>query len=400
MVLPLSTDRPLARPTLVTYALIACCVVVHLVKYALARSNQPLHDTMIDALVLNPAPGQLRWYAFFTYQFLHADFMHLLGNMLFLFVFGPAVEDRLRRWGFLLFYLVGGAFAGLAHMMLEPAVTDELGQSIVPPVMGASGAIACVTGAYLALFPLASIRVFVFFVVVGVYHFPAWMMIVAAVAKDLWSSASSARGGGEHIAFAAHLGGYVYGCVIAMLLLACKVLPREPYDLFSMGRQAHRRRVFKELASGGKTPWLADAPAKSKVAAAAATDPRVERAASLRADIARAISAGDHNRAAETYITLLDLLPDSALARDNQIVVANHLFALRRHAAAAAAYELFIKRYPSDREASQVRLMLALVNARYLNDPVRAKSLLAELNSQTCDDAQRRLAQELSAELG
>lgn len=399
MIIPISTDRPLKRPTMVTFGLLAACAAVHLASALVHRFNPALHDTLFGPLVLNPNPGSIRWWAFFTYQFLHADFMHLLGNMLFLFVFGPAVEDRLGRWGYLAFYLVGGAAAGLAHTVFERPVQVGMASTLIPPVVGASGSIACVTGAYLVLFPLATIRVLVFFIIIGIYHFPAWVMIALAIAKDLWSSAGGWLGGGEsRVAFAAHLGGYAYGAAIAFLLLALKMIPREPYDLFSMSRQAHRRRVFKELTSSGKSAWLSDAPTKLKTQPGGGAD--AERASAQRARIASELSSGNRDGAALAYLELLSIQPDAALSRNNHLDVANHLVTLRKHADAAAAYEAFIVRYPRDREATHVRLMLALISARYLNDPVRAKNLLGELRTAPCDDAQRRIADELARELG
>lgn len=394
MLLPLGTDRPLTRPTLVTFVLIGSNLLIHLVRALLLRFNPEQAHALEDLLLLNPAPGELRWWGFFSYQFLHADLLHLGGNMLFLYVFGPAVEDRFRRWGYLLFYLVGGAAAGLAHIVFEPAAIGPLGEMVIPPVAGASGSIACVTGAYLVLFPHAGVRVLLFFFVIGVYTFPAWVMIVAAVAKDIWSSATSS--GTSNIAFAAHLGGYVYGAAIAFILLAFKVIPRETYDLFSIGRQAHRRRQFKELTSSGASPWLAAA-AKVK-ADAASTEP--EPVTAKRGEIARALSGSDRDRAAALYLEVLELRPSTVLSRNNQYDVANHLFACQKYTAAASAYELFVARYPTDREAAQVRLMLALINARYLNDPVRAKTLLAEVRSSSPDESQSRLAADLERELG
>src|SRR5690606_30503901 len=95
---------------------------------------------------LNPRAPEL--HQFLSYQFLHASWLHLLGNMLFLYVFGNSVEDRLGRAAYLLFYLAGGVMAGVGHAWLEAA-----------PVLGASGAVAGVTGAFLALFPLSNITV-------------------------------------------------------------------------------------------------------------------------------------------------------------------------------------------------------------------------------------------------
>lgn len=422
MIIPLSTDRPLARPTTVTYALIAVCVGVHLARAFLARVNpageQWLSDFaalqgMVSASLPLDAAGAddslashgPRWWQFITYQFVHSGLMHLIGNMLFLFVFGPAVEDRLKRWWFLFFYLLGGAFAGAAHLLFASEFTvPDGGQLItaVPSVVGASGAIACVTGAYLVLFPLATVRVLFFFIVIGIYHLPAWLWIAVAVAKDIWSTAWSSVGGVSNVAFEAHLGGYVYGIVIALVLLAFKVIPREVYDLFSMGKQAHRRRVFKELASSGKSPWVSDAKgAVTKPAGKPAlSDAKAEEAAALRSLAIKELAASNPDAAASAYVKLLEITPDSALPRAAQAEIAAHFHKQGKHTLAAQSFEILLKRYPTDREAADVRLMLAAINARYLNDPVRAKALIAEAKSAGLDESRAAFADSLLKDLG
>lgn len=422
MLIPLKTDRPLTRPTLVTYALIAACVGVHLASATLSRTNPGAAEWLLNFGVLEGAraastpsgltPSTIHWWEFFTYQFLHGDLLHLLGNMVFLFVFGPAVEDRLRRWGFLFFYLLGGAFAGFVHLMFAREGLTEVGGEIVPGipgVIGASGAIACVTGAYLVLFPLASIRVLVFFFIIGVYHIPAWIMIVFAIVKDVWSSAwASGNGLSAGVAFEAHLGGYFFGAVIAFLLLAFKLLPRETYDLFSMGKQAHRRRVFKELSRGKSSPWLADAARAAPSGKAAAKPARTSAAdedaarqlAERRAEISRLLSSGDAPTAADRYAALLESAPESVLPRGQQSELAAQFHRTGRHALAAQAFELFLKRYPSDREAAETRLMLAAINARYLNDPLRAKALIAEARAAGLSADRAAFADELTRDLG
>lgn len=417
MIIPLSTDRPLARPTLVTYALIAVCVGVHLSRAFLSRTNPAAEQWLMDFAALKGSTANIvwqgteapqhaaRWWQFITYQFMHSGLMHLLGNMLFLFVFGPAVEDRLKRWWFLLFYLLGGAFAGVAHLLFASAAIANIeGQVVeaVPGVIGASGAIACVTGAYLVLFPLATIRVLFLFVVIGVYHLPAWLWIVMAMARDLWSSAWSSFGGAGNVAFEAHLGGYVYGGVVAFFLLAFKIIPREVYDLFSMGKQAHRRRVFKELASSGKSPWVSDAKgAVTKPAPKNAADSaKSEQAAALRSKAIKELAESNPDAAAASYAAMLELTPDAALPRAAQSEIAAHFHKQGKHTLAAQAFEILLKRYPSDREASEVRLMLAAINARYLNDPVRAKTLIAEAKAAGLDKARAAFAESLLKDLG
>jgi membrane associated rhomboid family serine protease len=149
-------------------------------------------------------------FALLTSIFVHGGWGHIIGNMLFLWVFGDNVEDAFGHLGYLVFYLVTGAAAHAAHIFLNPA-------SPIPSV-GASGAISGVLGAYLIFFGSNSIRVLIGYFLTQV---PAWMMIgLWAVQQFIATYGSVARtaqttGG---VAYAAHAGGFVAGLVIAVLL--------------------------------------------------------------------------------------------------------------------------------------------------------------------------------------
>lgn len=393
MILPLGTDRTLRRPTRVSYALIGVNVAVYLAGVILHRASPEAEAALVERLWLNPE--WFRWWGLVTYQFLHGGLMHLLGNMLFLFVFGPNVEDRLGRFGFLLFYLAGGAAAGGLHALFA-----------YPPssVVGASGAIAAVTGAFFVLFPRTHVRVLIVFFVIGLYEWPAAWFLGLAMAKDAYLHAADAAG---NVAVLAHIGGYLFGGLTALLLLATGALPREACDLFSIGRHAQRRRRFKELASQGGGPWLHEAARKhagatgqpAAVPLGAAAVPG-EIIAAKRAEIARAVAEGRLDDAGARYLELVELTGEAVMSRDVQLALGNHFAATQRYAAASAAYEAFLKRYPADREAPQARMMLALVAARYLNDPVRAKALIAEVRRGRDADKHLELIELLEKELG
>lgn len=385
MFLPIGTDRPRQRPTLITYWLMALNVGVFLIFAILEKRDPVLHERIRDAMTFFPgAPTLLGLVA---YQFVHANLMHLLGNMLFLWVFGPPVEDRLGRIGFGAFYIVGGVAAAGIHALVE--MNSMIG------VVGASGAISGVTGAFLVLFPLTHIRLLLFFIIIGVFSIPAWWFIAFAIAKDLFFQAA----GGHGIAYAAHLGGYAYGAAVSGLLLWRRIIPREAYDLFSMGRQAHRRRQFRELSRKGPV-WSGEGRAPRKVARRARPSQDEEAQSALRTQIQAALSRGELGEASRRYLDLISRHADAGLARDAQLSVANHLFSEGDHTNAAAAYEVFLKRHRGDREADHVRLMLALVCARYLNDPIRAGQLLNETRESALDQTHRDLARTLRAEIG
>ena len=434
MFIPLGTDRPLKRPTLITYWLIGACVAVffaqsfvenrapdHTQTFFYQFYAFPLDDAFVrgeqsaQALV-DPGDDDVSWNDFrpwqlVSYQFLHGGIVHLLGNMLFLFVFGRAVEDKLGRWWFLLFYLAGGAAAAAAHYLFETRVVSELPVGdrtvrvlLTAPVLGASGSIAAVTGAFLVLFPLTRIRILLVFFLIGVFMLPAWVMIVFAIAKDL---VFSGLGADQGVARFAHLGGYCFGAAIAFSLLWRRVLGREPYDLFSLARQSQRRRAFREhVRRAGSAPWQHSAPTSGPVV----NNPRRRRGrtahdhepapdhAGRRAEISAALADGRPDDAARLYERLLEDDPAAVLARDAQLAVSNALFRAGRHDAAETAYRLFLERFKGDRECDEIRLMLALVRGRYLNDPIGARRALDDLDPSNLPHDHAQLAQTLKAE--
>ena len=163
----------------------------------------------------------------FTSMFAHGSWAHVIGNMLFLWIFGNNVEDSLGRVRFLGFYLA----AGLAALAAQNVVTLWLGapEDATIPQVGASGAIAGVLGAYLLLFPLASVTTFVFFLLVEI---PAMIFLVGWFAFQLWlggfSLVEPESGGG--VAFFAHIGGFVFGLLAAKPLVARPPPPRAAYS--------------------------------------------------------------------------------------------------------------------------------------------------------------------------
>ncbi len=400
MFFPLGTDQSLKRPTVVTYWLIGLNIAVFVFGgiYGSPRVAPEAWARVYESFWLDPnAPRAWQWV---SYQFLHGGFLHIL-FMLVLFVFGPPVEDRLRRAGFLAFYLVGGAAAGAAHALLERPIGGPGGY--VPPVVGASGSIAAVTGAFLVLFPLTNIRVFSVFFVIGAFSLPSWIVIGMAMANDL---VFEGFGSSERVARLAHIGGYLYGAAVALFLLWTKVLARQPYDLFSMGRQLHRRRQFRELVAQGNTAWSNEVGAKAKVkrgekrSGKSKDEERAARLSERRSEVTRAIGEGDLGRGADLYSAACEEFGEVVLPRQAQLDLANFCFKEGRHALAAGVYEAFLRKHPSDSQTPHVRMMLAVLSARYLNDPLRAQTLIDELRRAGVPDDHREILNELEQELG
>lgn len=382
MLIPLGTDRYKRRPIIVTYALIAVNLAVFAGLTILRQQSPEIGDRWTAWAVLRP--GHSGWWTYLTYAFLHTEYGHIIFNMLALWVFGPDVEDRLGRLGFLGLYLAGAIAAGGAHAMFFSA-----------GVIGASGAIAATIGAFLVFFPYVRIRTLVFFFFIGMFHITAWWYILFAIAMDLLGMA---RGGGN-TAYLAHLGGYALGAGVSMLLLAFKVVPREPYDLFTIGRQAARRRAFKAAHASATT--------KPAAVERKPREPEIKQlegpAAESRLAAQERLAAGDASGAADAYLEMRrqaggGKLPP--LGRRQLYEIANQLFERGDHTNAADAYRLFLHAYEKDAEAPRVLLMLGLLNTRFLNDPTEAKRVLLACRDRLAGEDEKALAAELLKEIG
>ena len=164
-----------------------------------------------------PVVGEDWYVTAFTSMFMHGDWLHIIGNMLFLWIFGNNVEDALGRVRFLVFYLLGG-FAATA---LQTFITLEYGTALDAqiPNLGASGAISAVLGAYLVLLPNARVVTVFFFILILIREFPAWIFLGVWFLLQLWQGGfllvQPEAGGG--VAFFAHIGGFVFGMATVFL---------------------------------------------------------------------------------------------------------------------------------------------------------------------------------------
>jgi membrane associated rhomboid family serine protease len=240
---PLKDNIPNDRFPLITWVLVAINVVVYLVtirhggsllsgpsdETVLHNAAIPydfthpgeyctLHTTVEESAVLSqpeckqgPYPGQIpTWATAFTAMFMHGGILHIAGNMLFLAIFGPNVEDAMGRVRFVIFYLLGGLIALAAQVLVNP--------NSPAPTLGASGAIAAVLGGYIVLYPRArvlSLVVLIFFVTIievpAVYLLGFWFL------EQLYFGAAgltSPAGGGSGVAYFAHVGGFLFGLAL------------------------------------------------------------------------------------------------------------------------------------------------------------------------------------------
>nr|WP_202515548.1 rhomboid family intramembrane serine protease [Streptomyces sp. SID161] len=180
-------------------------------------------------VVAPPAYDKSPVLSVFTAMFLHGGWLHLLGNMLFLLIFGNNVEDRMGHIRYFLFYVVCGYAAGYGFALLNADSTD--------PLIGASGAIAGVLGAYLVLFPKARVWVLVPFLVFLPLRLPAWLVLGFWFGLQAVYSSGHGMSGAGTVAYAAHVVGFVAGMLLAWPLKPGTPPPPEPPGLL-FGRRA------------------------------------------------------------------------------------------------------------------------------------------------------------------
>lgn len=206
---PIRDHNPSGRRPYVTFALIGANTLVFVLYWAMLPSEMALARFYMDWGLLPARIAYGEGYGtFLTSMFLHGGWMHLAGNMLFLWIFGDNMEEEMGHLGFLFFYLVSGIAAAGAQFVADPG-------SMIPMV-GASGAIAGVMGGYLLMFPKARVDVFFFFVVFfRVVPIPAFLVLGIWFAIQLGSGwAMPADQGG--VAYWAHAGGFLAGLVLAV----------------------------------------------------------------------------------------------------------------------------------------------------------------------------------------
>ena len=219
--IPISDDNPTRQTPIVTWSIIALCVGVFL--WELSFDEQQF-EAMIRSLGFTPRDffgrgGGGEWLTILTSMFLHGGLMHLGGNMLYLWIFGNNVEDAMGHARYLIFYLVCGTAAALGQAIAEPGTTI--------PMVGASGAISGVLGAYILLHPKRRVTVILFRFLTDV---PAYVAIGIWFAFQLISGLGMLGGGSQSggVAYAAHIGGFLAGLILIKFFDRGPRSPREP----------------------------------------------------------------------------------------------------------------------------------------------------------------------------
>ncbi len=203
---PIRDHNPSGRVPFVTFALIAVNVVVFLSYYPGASERWLMGFYYSWGAIPADLWSAERLVTLLTHMFLHAGWMHLIGNMLFLWIFGDNLESEMGHVGFLAFYLACGLAAEVAQALPDPYSTV--------PMVGASGAIAGVMGGYLLLFPKARVDVIVIMVILfRIFTLPAWIVLGIWFAIQIFSGFAVP---GDGVAYLAHAGGFVAGLLLTL----------------------------------------------------------------------------------------------------------------------------------------------------------------------------------------
>jgi len=397
LLLPIRTNIWPRRTPYANYALILLNVLVFLLSYG-GPYRYMIHGEVV-VLPIRPwaadwllVPAAWQYQQFLTYAFLHGGVIHIVGNMFFLYLFGNSINDKLGHLWYITFYLAGAILSGVGHTLVNlPSYA---------PTLGASGAVAAVTGAYLVLYPQTLITVLYWFFFIGTVEIPALYFI--GLKMILIDNVIARMTPG--VAYDAHLAGYTYGLLITLGLLATRLVGTSNFDLWAMLRQWNRRRQYRDVVAEGYDPFLGNAGRRSVEAREVPRSPaeaqRQAKVDQIRHEISRWIAQRNMAAAADLYLELMQVDPEQVLPRQYLLDIANQLAGNHRSAEAAHAYEQFLTHYGNYEHAEQAELMLGILYSRYLHDPPQAVAHLQKAVERLSDPGQLKMCREELARLG
>ena len=279
---------------------------------------------------------------------------------------------------YVMFYLAGGVFAAWGFALIDPSSR----------LIGSSGAIAAITTAYLALFPRSRVTVLLWFLLfIHFIEVPAMLLILLKII--VWDNViGPSLMGSEGVAHTAHLAGYLFGFVGAILMLFVRALPRDQFDLLAVWRRWHQRRSFAADHIDGIPRSVARVPTMT-AAQQQAENERIDRITEIRSRIGEAVDRGRVDDAASLYEELIAEEPRQCLSERLQLAVAREFYSTGRFPQAAMAFERFVACYPESSEATNVRLLLGIIYARDLQQYEAADEHLTRSLSFLRDQARR-----------
>ncbi len=382
MILPIRTSIKPVRTPYTNYILIGINVAIFLLTYsphyvAGTRIVEPLR-LWAQQFMLYPFKPNL--WQFVSYAFLHGGYAHIIGNMFFLYLFGNNVNDKLGHVGYLCFYLAGGVFSGIGHAILSNS-----------PVLGASGAVAAVTGAYLVLFPQTLITVLYWFFFIGTTEVSALFFIgFKMIVLDNVIARYT-----PNVAYDAHLAGYAFGIVSVTVLIATGLISRSGFDLWSMLKQWNKRRVYRDVVSSGYDPFSGRNMSKkievTEVKKTPAQKAVEEEILQVRTKITDLFGQSNLAEAAEAYLELMEIDKAQILPQQYLLDIANQLMASGKWQESAQTYEKLLVHYDKYEYIEQIQLMLGILHSRYLHQPEAAVKYLQAARERLHDPSQVKM---------
>ena len=305
-----------------------------------------------------------------------------------MYMFGNNVNDRLGHLGYLCFYLAGAVFSAIGHILIAPLH----GLGVATPVLGASGAIAAVTGAYLVLYPQTLITIVYWFFFIGTMEIPAiYLILLKMILIDNIIARTA-----PNVAYDAHLAGYAFGIGAILLLLSTKLIAQDQFDLWAMLRRWNQRRIYRDVVVQSTDPFAGRISKKINVkeTKTEAQKQAEEKASALRQEILIRINQGNLASAAELYLELTRDDTGQLLPRQAMLDIANQLMSAGRWTEAAEAYEKFLSYYSGTEHCEQVQLMLGIIYARYLSDRQKALDYLKKAYGKLTDTGQKKMCED------
>ena len=384
IILPYRTSITPRRTPYMNYGLIAVNVLIFLLTFR-PHENPAGYDTILRpwAQQFELISNRPYLWQFVSYAFLHGGLMHIIGNMFFLYLFGNNVNDKLGNIGYLCFYLAGAVFSGIGHTLISGGA-----------VIGASGAVAAVTGAYLVLFPQTLITVLYWFFFIGMIEIPAlYFILLKMIIIDNVITRYTPQ-----VAYDAHLAGYAYGIVAMLGMLGIGLISSSNFDLWAMIKRWNKRRQFRDAVSSGYDPFTGRTQNKrirvKEVKKSPAEQQKEEKSKELRNEINKRIAQRNLPAATGLYLELMSHDSGQILAKQHLLDIANQLAGDNKSAESAQAYEQFLTHYSNYEYAEQVQLMLGILYCRYLNQPQLAIKNLEAAAKKLTDPGQLKMCQD------
>lgn len=376
MLLPIRTDRPRIRPAYLTIVLIVVCVAVQVLARVLG--NRPISEPPFTAPYLihdfglwGDRPGAiLNWV---THMFIHGDELHLLGNMLFLWVFGSVLEDALHPWGLAALYLGGGLIAALTQI----TVGSLTGADMHLPMVGASGAIAAVMGLFMVRFYRTQVEIFVWF------HCSFWVRALSVLAGwgvlQVLQGLVAARTGDYSVAYWCHVGGFLTGAVAAPFVGGTtgarkEFITDDPEENVEYVRRCEKvEQAEKALAADPGNAFL-----MRKLAQMQRYAGEYESATcTYQRAVYRFATRGQLDLAVEVYLELLHHNEAAVLPPETQLQLAQHMEA-NRLTQAVRSYQILAHGHPTRPEGEHALLRLAALYRHSLGQPHEALRCLED----------------------